>query len=76
MLLLWTVPCASWLDWELFSAFAWRAAPPLALALAAVFLILSIVVPRPYCRFVCPTGTLFKLAESNQAEPDRKEPRP
>ncbi len=76
MLLLWTVPCASWLDWELFSAFAWRAAPPLALALAAVFLILSIFVPRPYCRFVCPTGTLFKLAESNQAEPDRKEPRP
>ncbi len=65
MLALWTGIWADWLDWELFAAFAWRAAPPLLLALAVAVLILAIFVPRPYCRFACPTGTLFKLAESN-----------
>ena len=64
MLSLWTGFWADWLDWELFAAFAFRAAPPLLLALAAIVLVLAVFVPRPYCRFVCPTGTLFKLAES------------
>ena len=64
MLSLWLGLGARWLDWELFGAFAWRAAPPLDLALAALFVALSAFVPRPYCRFVCPTGTLFKIAEA------------
>ena len=63
MLSLWTGLWAGWLDWELFAAFAFRAAPPLLLALAAIVLVLAVFVPRPYCRFACPTGTLFKLAE-------------
>ena len=33
--------------------------------IAAAFVTLSVFVPRPYCRFACPTGTLFKLAEAN-----------
>ncbi len=66
MLSLWTGLWAGWLDWELFAAFAFRAAPPLLLGLAAVVLVLSVFVPRPYCRFACPTGTLLKLAEANE----------
>lgn len=69
MLAAWTGVWARWMDWELFGAFAWRAVPPLVLALALSFLVLAAFVPRPYCRFVCPTGTLFKLAESNQPDP-------
>ncbi len=72
MLMLWTGVCADWLDWELFAAFSFRAAPPLLLALAAIVLVLAIFVPRPYCRFACPTGTLLKLAEANQPEGDIK----
>ena len=66
MLSLWTGLWAGWLDWELFAAFAFRAAPPLLLALAVAVLVLSVFVPRPYCRFACPTGTLFKLAEATE----------
>ena len=64
MLSLWVGLWAGWLDWELFAAFAFRAAPPLLLGLAAVVLVLSVFVPRPYCRFACPTGMLLKLAEA------------
>ena len=56
---------AGWTDWELFAAFAWRAAPPLLLALAGVTIVLSVFVPRPYCRFVCPTGTLLRLLNAD-----------
>ena len=65
MIALWVGIGARWLDWELFGAFAWRAASPLVLVLAALFVVLSAFVPRLYCRFVCPTGTFFKLAEAD-----------
>ena len=65
MLALWCGAWGRWMEWELFGAFAWRAVPPLVVALAVVFVVLSAFVPRAYCRFVCPTGTLFKIAESN-----------
>ena len=68
MLAAWCSASARWMGWELFGAFAWRAVPPLVVALAAVFLVLAVFTPRPYCRFVCPTGTLLKLAEANQPE--------
>lgn len=66
MLLLWCGFFARWMEWELFSAFAWQAVPPLVTILAIVFVVLSAFVPRAYCRFICPTGTLFKLSEANQ----------
>ena len=71
MLALWCGAWGRWMEWELFGAFAWRAVPPLVVALAVVFIILSAFVPRAYCRFVCPTGTLFKIAESNQPAPSK-----
>lgn len=66
MISLWLGLGARWLDWELFGAFAWRAAPVPLIVLAALSAAFSAFVPRAYCRFVCPTGTLFKLAESNR----------
>lgn len=52
----WTV----WMDYELFTAFLYTSAPIAVTAVAVLFLILSVWVPRPYCRFVCPTGTLIR----------------
>ena len=69
MLALWCGAWGRWMEWELFGAFAWRAVPPLVVALAVVFVLLSAFVPRAYCRFVCPTGTLIKISESNQPAP-------
>jgi len=63
MLLLWTDVFVKWMDWELFQAFLFESAP-LAITIVAVAMIaLSIIVPRPYCRFICPTGTLFRISE-------------
>ncbi|MCF0247583.1 MAG: FMN-binding protein [Synergistes sp.] len=50
---------------ELFSAFIVRNASPIVLVLAGAFLALSLVTPRPYCRFLCPTGTLIKFAQGD-----------
>ena len=64
MLSLWCGLAAPWTGWELFGAFAWRAVPGLVTALAAAAVGVSVFVPRAYCRFLCPTGTLFKAAEA------------
>ena len=64
MLALWCGLAVPWTGWELFGAFAWQAVPPLVTALAVVAVALSAFVPRAYCRFLCPTGTLLKIAES------------
>lgn len=50
----------AWLDYELFSAFVVRSAAWGVLVAAGVFIVLAVVIPRPYCRFVCPTGTLLQ----------------
>ena len=71
MLAAWCGAWSRWTEWELFGAFAWRAVPPLVVAFALVFVALSAFVPRAYCRFVCPTGTLLKLAEANQPETNK-----
>lgn len=60
MLLAWTGVLTDWMDYELFSAFIWQSASWVLLAFAVVVLLLSVVVVRPYCRFLCPTGTLLK----------------
>lgn len=52
-----------WIQYELFSAFIVKAASWVVISLAIVCTLLSIFVPRPYCRFVCPTGSLMKTAE-------------
>lgn len=64
MLLLWTDCLTEWMDLELFQAFQFKSASLGIIIAAVVFMILSLVVSRPYCRFVCPTGSLFKFSEN------------
>lgn len=60
MALLLTGTCSAWIDYELFTAFIYSSASVWVIVLAMLFLVLSVWVPRPYCRFVCPTGVLMK----------------
>lgn len=64
MLVLWADIWTGWMDLELFQAFMIESAPTGIIIAAAVFVILSAVISRPYCRFVCPTGSLFKRSEN------------
>jgi uncharacterized protein with FMN-binding domain len=66
MLCLWTGVWFGWIDYEPFSAFIVQSASWIVIAVAVSFIVLSAVVNRPYCRFVCPTGTLLKLSQSNK----------
>ena len=65
MWLLWTGLCFDWMGLEPFAAFFFNDASLAVLIIAGVFLLLSFVVQRPYCRFVCPTGSLFKFSEGH-----------
>lgn len=65
MLVMWTGLTFSWMDYELFSLFLLNEAATPILIAGGLFIVLSFFVERPYCRFVCPTGTLFKLSENN-----------
>ncbi len=68
-LLLWTVLILlswlgitfAWMDYELFSAFIWQSAAWIVIALCILTIIIGVFIPRPYCRFICPTGTLLKM---------------
>lgn len=53
-----------WMDYEIFTAFIFESASAIVITLAVVFVLLSVFIPRPYCRFVCPTGTLFKYSQN------------
>ena len=55
-----------WMDYEICTAFIFRSASIVVLLFAGFITVLSVFVPRPYCRFVCPTGTLFKIAQRGQ----------
>ena len=63
MALLLTGTCTAWIDYELFTAFLYSSASVWVIVLVALFFVLSVWVPRPYCRFVCPTGALVKSIE-------------
>ena len=63
MVCLWTGAWAGWVDYEPFSAFIFRSVSWVVIGIAVAFTLLSTVVMRPYCRFVCPTGTLFKVSQ-------------
>ena len=61
MLCLWSGVWFGWVDYEPFSAFIVKSAAWVAIVIGAAFILLSTVVMRPYCRFVCPMGTMFKM---------------
>lgn len=60
MALMLTGTWTAWMDYELFTAFLYTSASVWVIVLALAFLVLSVWVPRPYCRFVCPMGTLLR----------------
>lgn len=64
MLSLWTDCLTGWMDLELFQSFQFESASWWIIGATILFLFLSMVIARPYCRFVCPTGSLFKRAEN------------
>jgi hypothetical protein len=51
------------MGYEVFSAFLFRQASSVVLAMGSFFILLSCFVSRPYCRFVCPTGSLLKYSQ-------------
>ena len=53
---------------EPFSAFKFEAAALPSLIIAALFLIISLFVNRPWCRFLCPTGTLLSMSAKKNGE--------
>jgi len=64
MLALWVGGWFAWTDYELFTAFMLDSAVTGVIVATIVVCVLSLFIHRPYCRFVCPTGTLFKISES------------
>lgn len=60
MALMLTGTWTAWMDYELFTAFLYTSASAWVIAFALLFIVLSVWVPRPYCRYVCPTGCLFR----------------
>lgn len=66
MWLLWTGLWFDWMGYEPFAAFFFTDASAVVLGIAGAFLLLSVFIQRPYCRFVCPTGCLFKFAEGSR----------
>ena len=61
MVLMLTGTWTAWMDYELFTAFLYTSASVWVTVVAALFLVVSVWVPRPYCRFVCPTGMLIRI---------------
>ena len=51
-----------WIDYEIFTAFIVESASWIIIAVGGLFVCLSLFVSRPFCRFVCPTGSLLKHA--------------
>lgn len=60
MLATWGGMTTAWMDYELFAAFMWQTASWIMLLFLTLCIVLSMFIKRPYCRFVCPTGTLLK----------------
>lgn len=49
-----------WIDYEIFTGFLVRSASWIVICAGILFVVLSVFVNRPFCRFVCPTGTLLR----------------
>ncbi|MFI3321478.1 MAG: FMN-binding protein [Rikenellaceae bacterium] len=54
------------MNYEIFSAFLLGSASTIVLVMAAIFLVLSLFVNRPYCRFICLTGALLTIMQKTK----------
>lgn len=63
------------LDYEPFSAFQPSAAPLAVIILAGSFVVLSMFVPKLWCRCFCPLGSLLDLSEETvkKSAPNRNQ---
>lgn len=55
---------SDWISYELFKAFIFESAAVGVLIATGIVVVLSFVVQRPYCRFICPTGCLFHITQN------------
>ena len=62
LLLMWLGVGFDIMNYEVFSAFIFGSASTVVLIIGTVFVVLSLFVNRPYCRFVCPTGALLAMS--------------
>ncbi|MGL5773605.1 MAG: 4Fe-4S binding protein, partial [Bacteroidales bacterium] len=69
-IILYTILALNWIgvgfeivDYEVFSAFLFNSASLFVLIAGVVFLALSFFINRPYCRYICPTGSLIKFSQ-------------
>lgn len=56
---LWLGLATDIIDYEPFSAFIFSHASPIVITIALLSLLIAIITPRPWCRFVCPTGQIL-----------------
>lgn len=61
LIFLWLGFFTQWIDHEIFTAFMVKTASPTVIVTGILFTLLALVIPRPFCRFLCPTGTLLRL---------------
>jgi uncharacterized protein with FMN-binding domain len=64
----WTLGMVDVFGYEPFGAFQWEHASAVVLGVAAMGIILSLFLPRGYCRCLCPTGALLEFLESKETE--------
>lgn len=61
---LWLGFFTQWVDYEIFTAFIIKSAAWSVIGVGIGFLILSFFIGRPFCRFVCPVGTLLRKSQN------------
>lgn len=61
---LWAGWFVEWIDYELFTGFIVESAAWSVMTVGIAVVFLSLFVPRSFCRFLCPTGTLLRLGSS------------
>lgn len=66
MFMMWVGNAFELMDYELFSAFIVESASTVILSAAVAFLLLSMFITKPYCRFVCPTGALLTVMQKTK----------
>ncbi len=71
LLLMWSGVGFEIMNYEVFSAFVFESASLAVLVMAVLFLALSIFTPRPYCRFICPTGAILTVSQNIKYENEK-----
>lgn len=57
--MMWLGIATNIVDYEPFSAFLFSVASPIVLIIAGLGILAAIFTPRPWCKFVCPTGQVL-----------------